>query len=126
MQLARVTGTVVASVKAENLEGVRLLIVQPLTRDRAPNGQPVVAADALETAGPGQLVYIVAAREAAEAMPNRFVPVDHAIVGIVDAVEGIAGGPVAAPMPGAPSSQAGPTGRAESTRPAPRRSRTKA
>lgn len=93
MQLARVTGTVVATVKADNLEGVRLLIVQPLTRDLVPTGQPVVAADALDTAGPGQLVCIVAAREAAEAMPNRFVPVDHAIVGIVDAVEGIAGVP---------------------------------
>jgi microcompartment protein CcmK/EutM len=97
MQLARVTGTVVATVKADNMEGIRLLIVQPLTRDLAPAGQPVVAADALDTAGPGQLVYIVAAREAAEAMPNRFVPVDHAIVGIVDAVEGIAG--VRAPTP---------------------------
>ena len=52
-----------------------------------PNGQPVVAADALDTAGPGQLVYIVGAREAAEAMASRFAPVDHAIVGIVDAVE---------------------------------------
>jgi microcompartment protein CcmK/EutM len=91
VQLARVTGTVVATVKADNMDGIRLLIVQPLTRDLAPNGQPVVAADALETAGPGQLVYIVAAREAAEAMPNRFVPVDHAIVGIVDAVEDVAG-----------------------------------
>ena len=74
-------------MKAPNLEGVRLLIVQPLTRELAPVGQPVVAADALDTAGPGELVYIVGAREAAEAMPNRFVPVDHAIVGIVDAVE---------------------------------------
>jgi ethanolamine utilization protein EutN len=87
MQLARVTGTLVATVKAPNLEGVRLLIVQPLTRELAPVGQPVVAADALDTAAPGQLVYIVGAREAAEAMANRFVPVDHAIVGIVDAVE---------------------------------------
>jgi len=37
-------------------------------------------------AGPGELVYFVAAREAAEAMEPRFVPVDHAIVGIVDEV----------------------------------------
>jgi ethanolamine utilization protein EutN len=37
-------------------------------------------------AGPGELVYVVASREAAEAMPIRFVPVDHAIVGIVDEV----------------------------------------
>jgi microcompartment protein CcmK/EutM len=87
MQLAHVTGTVVATVKAPNLEGVRLLIVQPLTRRLEPNGQPVVAADALDTAGPGQLVYIVGAREAAEALANRFAPVDLAIVGIVDAVE---------------------------------------
>ncbi len=87
MQLAKVTGTVVATIKADNMDGIRLLIVQPLTKDLAPVGQPLVAADALDTAGPGQLVYIVAAREAAEAMPNRFVPVDHAIVGIVDAVE---------------------------------------
>jgi ethanolamine utilization protein EutN len=37
-------------------------------------------------AGPGELVYVVGSREAAEAMPVRFVPVDHAIVGIVDEV----------------------------------------
>lgn len=91
MQLARVTGTVVATVKAPNMEGLRLLIVQPLTRRLEPVGQPVVAADALDMAGPGELVFIVGAREAAEAMPNRFVPVDHAIVGIADAVEELAG-----------------------------------
>jgi ethanolamine utilization protein EutN len=91
MQLARVIGTVVATMKSPNMEGVRLLIVQPLTRRLEPVGQPVVAADALETAGPGELVYIVGAREAAEAMPDRFVPVDHAIVGIADAVEELAG-----------------------------------
>jgi microcompartment protein CcmK/EutM len=87
MQLARVTGTVVASVKADGLEGVKFLIVQPLTRRLQPEGVPVVAADGLHMAGPGELVYIVGAREAAQALPNTFVPVDHAIVGIVDAVE---------------------------------------
>ncbi len=86
MQLARVIGTVVATVKAPGLEGVKLLIVQPLDRRQQPSGTPVVAADAVHMAGPGELVYIVAAREAAEAMPDPFVPVDHAIVGIVDAV----------------------------------------
>lgn len=89
MQLARVTGTVVATVKAEGLEGVKFLVVQPLDRQQRPEGNPVVAADAVHMAGPGELVYIVAAREASQALPNRFVPVDHAIVGIVDAVEGI-------------------------------------
>ncbi len=86
MQLARVTGTVVASVKADGLEGVRFLIVQPLTRRLEPDGAPVVAADGVHMAGPGELVYVVGAREAAQAMPDTFVPVDHAVVGIVDDV----------------------------------------
>lgn len=87
MQLAEVTGTVVASVKYEGLEGVKLLIVQPLDRDLKPVGRQVVAADAVAMAGPGELVYIVASREAALACPVPFVPVDHAIVGIVDQVD---------------------------------------
>jgi microcompartment protein CcmK/EutM len=87
VQLARVTGTVVASVKAEGLDGVRFLVVQPLDRRQRPQGSPVVAADAVRMAGPGELVYVVGAREAAQALPNTFVPVDHAVVGIVDAVE---------------------------------------
>ncbi len=97
MQLARVVGTVVATVKTPGLEGIRLLVIQPLDRHGRPSGGSVVAADALHTAGPDELVYFVAAREAAEAMPDPFVPVDHAIVGIVDAVatdaDGAAGGP---------------------------------
>ena len=86
MQLARVIGTVVATEKADGLEGVKFLIIQPLDRHQEPKGDPVVAADAVHMAGPGELVYFVSAREAAEALPNRFVPVDHAIVGIVDQV----------------------------------------
>ncbi len=87
MQLGRVLGTVVASVKSEGLEGVRLLIVQPLDRQQNPRGNALVAADALATAGPDDLVHYVSAREAAEALEESFVPVDQAIVGIVDAVE---------------------------------------
>ncbi len=91
MQLARVIGTVVATVKTPGLEGVRLLVIQPLDRKLRPTGGQLVAADAVHMAGPGELVYFVAAREAAQAMPNTFVPVDHAIVGIVDAVSPIPG-----------------------------------
>jgi ethanolamine utilization protein EutN len=87
MQLGRVEGTVVATVKSAGLEGVRFLIVQPLDKHRNPVGSEVVAADAVAMAGPGELVYFVSSREAAEAMPVRFVPVDHAIVGIVDQVD---------------------------------------
>jgi ethanolamine utilization protein EutN len=86
MQLGRVIGTVVATEKVAGLGGVKFLIVQPLDRERRPAGEPVVAADAVHMAGPGETVYYVASREAAEALEERFVPVDHAIVGIVDQV----------------------------------------
>jgi ethanolamine utilization protein EutN len=86
MQLARVLGSVVATEKTEGLEGVRFLVIQPLDKHQEPSGGTVVAADALGMAGPGELVYFVSSREAAEAMPVRFVPVDHAVVGIVDDV----------------------------------------
>jgi ethanolamine utilization protein EutN len=86
MHLARVTGTVVASTISPGLEGVRLLILQPVDRRLQPRGGAVVAADAVAMAGPDELVYYVSSREAAVAMPDSFVPVDHAVIGIVDAV----------------------------------------
>lgn len=86
MQLARVVGSVVATEKAEGLESVRFLLIQPLDKGQEPMGRMVVAADAVHMAGPGELVYFVSSREAAEALPVRFVPVDHAITGIVDEV----------------------------------------
>lgn len=91
MQLGRIVGSVVATTVYRGVEGVPLLIVQPLDRRLNDRGRPVIAADALRMAGPGELVYVVASREAALAMPEPFVPVDHAIVGIVDAVEELSG-----------------------------------
>jgi ethanolamine utilization protein EutN len=84
MQLGRVVGTVVATERTPDLDGVKFLIVQPLDRDLGERGEPVVAADGVAMAGPGELVYFVGSREAAQAMPEPFVPIDHAIVGIVD------------------------------------------
>lgn len=86
MHLARVVGRVVATERAEGLEGVRFLVIQPLDRNQEPTGGTVVAADAVSMAGDGELVYFISSREAAEALPERFVPVDHAITGIVDDV----------------------------------------
>lgn len=90
MHLARVRGTVVATEIVPGLEGMRLLILQPLDRQLEPKGSPVVAADAIAMAGPNELVYYVASREAAVAMPDTFVPVDHAVIGIADAVHEVA------------------------------------
>jgi ethanolamine utilization protein EutN len=84
MQFAQVIGTLVATQKAAGLEGVKFLVVQPLDKHRQPVGEPVIAADGTAQAGPGELVFIIASREAALALPEPFVPVDHAIVGIVD------------------------------------------
>jgi ethanolamine utilization protein EutN len=86
VKLARVIGTVVASLKYEGLEGIKLLAVQPLDRRGQPRGEAAVAADATAHAGPGDLVFMVASREGAQAMPELFVPVDLAITGIVDQV----------------------------------------
>jgi ethanolamine utilization protein EutN len=87
VELGRVTGTVVATTIYQGLEGAHLLIVQPLDRHLKPRGNPVVAADGVRMAGPGDLVTIVASREASLALPPPPGPVDHAIVAIVDAVE---------------------------------------
>jgi ethanolamine utilization protein EutN len=86
MKLARVLGTVVASQKYQDLEGIKFLVVQPLDEDLQPNGLAQVAADATAQAAPGELVFMVASREAAQALPETFVPVDLAITGIVDEV----------------------------------------
>lgn len=91
MKLARVIGTVVATTQVDDLEGVKFLWLQPLDRYLEPIGEPLVAADAVAAAGPGELVYFVSSREAAVALEPRFVPVDHAILGIADAVEELEG-----------------------------------
>jgi ethanolamine utilization protein EutN len=87
VKFGRVIGTVVAAQKYEGLEGVKFLVVQPLDEDRRPKGRPQVAADATAQAGPGELVFMVGSREAAQALPEVFVPVDLAITGIVDEVD---------------------------------------
>jgi ethanolamine utilization protein EutN len=84
MQFARVIGTLVATQKAEGLEGVKLLVVQPLDKYLQPQGDPEIAADGTAQAGPGELVFVIYSREAALALPEWFVPVDLAITGIVD------------------------------------------
>lgn len=83
MYLGRVIGTVVATRKAEGLEGKKLLLVQPLDVDQRPSGGVQVACDTAQ-AGEGDLVTLVGSREAALALSPSFVPVDAAIIGIVD------------------------------------------
>jgi ethanolamine utilization protein EutN len=84
--LGRVVGTVVPCVVYRGLEGCPMLLVQPLDEQGKPKGRALVAADSTRMAGPGELVYYEGGREAAMALEPWFVPVDHAIVGIVDSL----------------------------------------
>jgi ethanolamine utilization protein EutN len=86
MYLGRVIGTVTATQKVEGLEGKKLLLVTPLDHALQRTGDDQVAVDTVR-AGHDDLVYLVGSREAALALDPWFVPVDAAIVGIVDDIE---------------------------------------
>jgi ethanolamine utilization protein EutN len=83
MQLARVIGDVVMTRKDDNLIGIKLLIVQPLTPEREATGRPIVAVDAVG-AGVGEEVFFVRGKEASFPFYPVEPPVDAGIVGIVD------------------------------------------
>jgi ethanolamine utilization protein EutN len=102
MHLGRVRGTVVATVKTPSLAAQRLLLVEPMTYERQPDGDAFVAVD-LVGAGRGEWVVYVKGREAANALPDKFNPSDRAIMGIVDelALEQ----PAAEPFPGTRSGE---------------------
>ena len=83
MQLARVIGTVVATIKNDSLEGRKLLVVQTLNQDLEPNGKPMVAVDSVG-AGVGELVFWCRGKEASFPYKREDTPTDCTIVGIVD------------------------------------------
>lgn len=86
MYLGIVKGTIVADRKASGLEGKKILLVQPVDEHGKSVGDVQAAIDTVQ-AGEGDLVYLVGSREAALACDPWFVPVDAAIVGIVDGVD---------------------------------------
>ena len=87
MFLGKVIGRVVPAVVYEGMAGVPLLWVQPLDKHGQPEGKAFVAADGTRMAGPGEMVFWEASREAALTLDPSFVPVDHAVVGIVDTLD---------------------------------------
>ncbi|HZU34443.1 MAG TPA: EutN/CcmL family microcompartment protein [Gemmataceae bacterium] len=84
MQLARVVGQAVSTVKHPSLHGWRLLLVQMLTGDGRPDGEPLLAIDKLG-AGKGNLVILsndgAGAREMVGA---RNSPVRWMVLGLCD------------------------------------------
>lgn len=85
MNFARVIGTVVATEKVPVWKGERLLLIEPTDSAGVVQGRPLVAIDRV-SAAPGQQVFYVRGREAANALANPDNPADAAILGIVDAV----------------------------------------
>ena len=83
MQLARVIGTVVATIKNESLEGRKLLVVQTLNKDLEPSGKPMVAVDSVG-AGVGELVFWCRGKEASFPFKREDTPTDCTIIAIVD------------------------------------------
>jgi len=86
MKLGRVVGNVVCNQIVDSLEGIKLMLVQPVDERLKDIGDPVVACDTVQ-AGPGDIVFYEGGREAALALDNWFNPSDATIMGIVDHVD---------------------------------------
>jgi microcompartment protein CcmK/EutM len=83
MQIARVIGNVVSTVKNDSLHGRKLLIVQTLDADLNAKGKPMVALDSVG-AGVGELVFWCRGKEASFPFKREEIPTDCTIVGIID------------------------------------------
>ena len=91
MLLGKVIGTLTPSVIYAGLEGVPMLLIQPLDQQQRTKGNFIVAADSTRMAAPGETIYYEGGREAALALDKWFVPVDHTIIGIIDDIHYLPG-----------------------------------
>lgn len=85
MRLARVQGSVVCTRKNADMEGIKLLLIQPLSPEGKAEGEVIVAVDAIGS-GAGELVFWCRAKEATIPFLPKSVPADACIIGIVDSV----------------------------------------
>ncbi|MDR3348145.1 MAG: EutN/CcmL family microcompartment protein [Acidaminococcales bacterium] len=86
MKIGLVIGQVIATRKDEKLVGCKLLITQPLTPEKKPRGETVVAVDSVG-AGVGEYVLYVSGSVAPKALRDFNTPIDAVIVGIIDKIE---------------------------------------
>ena len=104
MYLGRVVGCVWSTVKNRNLEGQRMLVIQPLTPELANTGQRIICTDSTG-AGAGELVYWVRGREAIYALQPKEPATDATVVGIVDSVHLKSAAAPEPPPPAAPAAR---------------------
>jgi ethanolamine utilization protein EutN len=90
MYLGKVIGRVWSTAKNQELDGQRLLVVQPITPEGKPSGRTLICTDSTG-AGAGETIFWVRGREASFALPGE-VPADTSIVGIVDDIHVKRGG----------------------------------
>ncbi|MFL6211298.1 MAG: EutN/CcmL family microcompartment protein [Pyrinomonadaceae bacterium] len=86
MFLAKVVGTVWATKKSPDLEGVRFLVVHPIELDKEPTRSIVVVADRLG-AGVGETVMCAYGKAARTAVGDQDMAIEAAVVAIVDRVD---------------------------------------
>ena len=87
MLIARVVGTVVSTQKNRKFEGAKLLLVQPLNLDETPRGTAMLAVDGVGAGVHEKVLVVTEGRAAGEALGKKGVPVDAAIIGIIDQVD---------------------------------------
>ena len=87
MLLARIVGTVVATRKDPRLVSNKLLVVRPVDPKGKAEGSYLVAVDTVD-AGVGETVLIVSGSSARMASGMKDCPIDAAIVGIIDTIDG--------------------------------------
>lgn len=98
VQLAKVIGNVVATLKDPALESRKLLVLQPIAPSGAPAGAPLIAIDGVGV-GVGEEVFFVRGREAAFAFLPDHVVADASIVGKVDSISGALASPASRTSP---------------------------
>jgi ethanolamine utilization protein EutN len=87
MIIARVIGNVVASQKQSSHEGKKILLVQPLGLDGAPEGDPFVALDSVDAGVGDRVLAVQEGFSAMTSVGHKESPIDAAVIGIVDLVE---------------------------------------
>ena len=86
MMIGKVVGTVIATRKEDELQGLKFLVVRGVDLDGKPTSSLVVAADAIG-AGIGEVVLYASGSSARQTKVTRDRPVDATIMAIVDEIE---------------------------------------
>jgi microcompartment protein CcmK/EutM len=86
MNLAKIIGSIWATQKDPQLNGIKMLLIQPLDGNKNETGQPLIALDSVG-AGSGEIVIYITSSEAVIPLRNKPALSDATIIGIVDTIE---------------------------------------